>query len=81
MEKINNISVYNIDNHIECLVRKVFKEKPNLTYPQYAELLGISVRTLDRYLEKFNMKIGKDATKEEKMIHKLKIRGYIISKA
>jgi AraC-like DNA-binding protein len=72
---------YNIDKCTIVLIKEFIKNNSKYTYVEMAEALGISERTLYRYINRFDIPIGKNRISLVDALKVLEENGYkIISK-
>ncbi len=84
MEKkiIIRLDSYDLKEAKTAIVKKIIKDKPDISIEGAAKELGISLRTLFRFIHGTDIKFAKKSTQltEEKAISFLKDKGYKIKK-
>lgn len=74
------LSSYNIELASVKLILELIKDKPGLTTKKYSEILGISERTIYRWIDKYNIPLKKKVTTIGRAMEILEAAGYEISK-
>ncbi len=85
---VKNINIelfdYNLEDATIAIIRKMIEDNPEISIELGAKNMGISVRTLYRWMKKYDLsfpsKIKKQTIVELKAIQILKSRGYKIKK-
>lgn len=70
---------YNVDNAIETLTKKCLIDNPHATYLEISILLGISERSLYRYMKKYNITTSPVLRKILKAKELLEKNGYDVT--
>lgn len=69
---------YNIENANFAILKKILADKPKIRQHELAKELGISVRTLIRWLQRYNLKTRSRKMTVEQAIIDLEELGYEI---